>query len=150
MSQNHLAVALICGATALYAGASLASHHEGGSNDGTPMPEMKYGKNHDGHKMREGGMEGRMHGGMGMHKGDHKAHARHVDANRDGIITADELMAHHERERRERMNHHLMKADSNGDGKVSVDEFATMHANKGDECKDGKCPKHKGAMHEHE
>lgn len=53
-----------------------------------------------------------------------------IDANHDGVITADELKAEEERQRQAERQRQLSMLDSNHDGKVTTAEFAAMDTNR--------------------
>lgn len=71
--------------------------------------------------MMDGGHHGMMGGGMGMMMGGALTHAMTTfDTKKDGTLTADELTAGIQAERK--------TYDTDGNGALSLDEFAVMHA----------------------
>lgn len=51
-----------------------------------------------------------------------------ADANRDGVVTPEEMQAARQAQRTERMNQRFTRLDANGDGSVSRAEFDAAHA----------------------
>lgn len=51
---------------------------------------------------------------------------RAADANGDGQVTAEELRAHTQARRAERLNQQFARLDANGDGQISREEFAAQ------------------------
>ena len=52
---------------------------------------------------------------------DPKTFFERLDANKDGVLTADELPEH--------FGERIMRADANGDGKISLEEMQQVHEN---------------------
>jgi Ca2+-binding EF-hand superfamily protein len=51
------------------------------------------------------------------------AKATEIDANKDGNITVDEVVAYREKQRLQRLADEIKAMDSDGDGKVSLTEY---------------------------
>lgn len=51
-----------------------------------------------------------------------------IDANGDGIITAEEVIAHRDARRLEREQRRLQRYDRSGDGVVTVEDYVAAHA----------------------
>lgn len=56
------------------------------------------------------------------------AHAAEIDSDGNGVISAEELVAMHQRKRQDKAAKHLAIADTNGDGQISIEEFAQHRA----------------------
>lgn len=50
-----------------------------------------------------------------------------IDANGDGIITAEEVIAHRDAQRLAREQRRLQRYDSDGDGVVTVEDYVAAH-----------------------
>lgn len=51
-----------------------------------------------------------------------------IDADGDGIITAEEVIAHRDAQRLQREQRRLQRYDRSGEGVVSVDDYVAAHA----------------------
>lgn len=58
------------------------------------------------------------------------AEAREIDANHDGVISAEELRAHQEKRRGAMLDEMMKRADANHDGKLTVEEYKTSLADR--------------------
>lgn len=53
-----------------------------------------------------------------------------IDANGDGIITAEEMIAHRDAQRLQREQRRLQRYDRSGDGVVTVEDYVAAHSDR--------------------